>query len=359
MRLFGVRADGFHEYGEHVFSEEHQEAAIQSWMEHNPQAITDDGGLLIIGREVTTDLGASIDLLGVDRVGNVAVVELKRGQTPRETLAQALEYTAFVSTLGSDALGSLYRGYSGDDGITLASAHREFFDLSDEDTVAFNTEQRIVLVATDVAPAVHASAEYLNRRGLRVTCLEFGYFRTSTGEELLSTDIVVDGRPPAASRTTSGTGPRTDRAAFLDACDDTGRAVYEAILAMGERLALTNNWGTRGFSLRLKTNDGTEHTLCYGFPVPQRPAQARQSLSVAFAELERDLPAVRIVLEEVRAKMLETRLFVPSGRGSSVKWDLVRQPTPGQIDSVVALLEELCIRVEAASAGAFDGENSA
>lgn len=358
MRLFAVQPEGFREYGEHVFSEEHQEAAIQAWMEHNPQAITEDGGLLIIGREVTTDLGAFIDLLGVDRTGNVVVVELKRRQTPRETLAQALEYTAYVSTLDSDALGSLFQSYSGEEGVTLASAHRQFFELSEDDAVTLNKEQRIVLVAADITPPIRASAEYLNHRGLRVTCLEFGYFRTSTGEELLSTDIVVDGRPPTAPRPTSGTGPRIDRVAFLAACDNAGRAVYQPLLAMGEKLGLTNNWGSRGFSLRLKTEDGTEHTLCYGFPQPLRRGQSSQNLSITFAELERDLPSSLAVIQQARAKLLDSGVFVRSGRGSSIRWDLVREPTPGQLQTVISLLEGLCVTLMASSAEAAERANS-
>ena len=50
----------------------------------------EDGGLLIIGRQVRTECGAFMDLLGVDRNGDVAVVELKRDRTPRDTIAQIL-----------------------------------------------------------------------------------------------------------------------------------------------------------------------------------------------------------------------------------------------------------------------------
>ena len=73
-------------------------------LETNPDGILEDGRVLIIGRQVRTDLGGVIDLLGVDRQGNVVVVELKRDRTPRDVVAQALEYAAFAARLDVDAL---------------------------------------------------------------------------------------------------------------------------------------------------------------------------------------------------------------------------------------------------------------
>lgn len=54
---------------------------------------------MIIGKGVTTNLNTYIDLLGIDREGNAAIIELKRGRTPREILAQGLEYGSFVERL--------------------------------------------------------------------------------------------------------------------------------------------------------------------------------------------------------------------------------------------------------------------
>lgn len=57
---------------------------LREWLEANPNEIIDDGPLLIVGRQVPTDLGKSVGLLGVDREGNLVAVELKRGRTPRD-----------------------------------------------------------------------------------------------------------------------------------------------------------------------------------------------------------------------------------------------------------------------------------
>ena len=51
-----------------------------------------DRSLMIIGREVATPLGGRIDILAIDADGNLVVIELKRSRTPREVVAQTLDY---------------------------------------------------------------------------------------------------------------------------------------------------------------------------------------------------------------------------------------------------------------------------
>ena len=79
MRVFSDESDGgFTEYEQLPFEVDHEESVLEEWLESNPDGILEDGRILIIGRQVRTDLGGVIDLLGVDREGNVVVVELKR-----------------------------------------------------------------------------------------------------------------------------------------------------------------------------------------------------------------------------------------------------------------------------------------
>jgi RecB family endonuclease NucS len=105
MRVFGIDQDGkFQEYVWTPFHTQHEEAVLEDGLKENPDGIVEDGKLLIIGRQVSTNLGTTIDLLALDRLGNVVVVELKRDRTPRDTLAQALEYASFAEQLNTHEL---------------------------------------------------------------------------------------------------------------------------------------------------------------------------------------------------------------------------------------------------------------
>ena len=56
----------------------------------------------MIGSEVITPYGSRLDLLAIDADGNLNLLELKRDKTPREVVAQVLDYGSWASTLSRD-----------------------------------------------------------------------------------------------------------------------------------------------------------------------------------------------------------------------------------------------------------------
>jgi len=133
MKLFAVTPDDkFEEYTSEPFDAQHEERILENWLENNPDSILEDTKLLVIGRQVSTNLGGAIDLLALDLHGGAVIVELKRGRTPRETVAQALEYASYVEGLDYDELEYILREYTGDETASLAQYHREYFQVPPE-----------------------------------------------------------------------------------------------------------------------------------------------------------------------------------------------------------------------------------
>jgi RecB family endonuclease NucS len=54
--------------------------------------------ILVIGHQIPTKYGGYIDVLGVDVEGRIHVIELKRDRTPREVVAQILDYGSWAQT---------------------------------------------------------------------------------------------------------------------------------------------------------------------------------------------------------------------------------------------------------------------
>ena len=67
--------------------------------------------LLIIGRQVPTSFGKIIDLLAVDADGILHVLEPKKDKTPREVVAQVLDYGSWVRSLTHADVLKLFADY--------------------------------------------------------------------------------------------------------------------------------------------------------------------------------------------------------------------------------------------------------
>ena len=266
MRLFGISSSGeLTEYVRTDFGQEHREEVLENWLEKNPDGVVEDSKLLIIGRQVQTNLGGAIDLLAVDRNGDLAVIELKRERTPRDTIAQALEYASYGAQLTYEQLEQVARHYHDDEAMSLAEAHREYFALPAGEAVSFNKEQRIVVVGETVTREIRQTGAYLNANGLRVTCLEFSFFETDDGKRLLSGDPVVSSSAPATASVASGSRSKTTREEFLASLDENGVAAFSKVLGLADEKSLPVHWGVKGFSMNVDF-DGTHLKFCYGYP---------------------------------------------------------------------------------------------
>ncbi|RLF64431.1 MAG: DUF91 domain-containing protein, partial [Thermoplasmata archaeon] len=85
------------------------EERIEEWITKDISIVSED--LLVIGRQVETDFGGIIDLLCLNRVGDLIILELKRDKTPREITAQILDYASWVRDLPNEKITEIANGY--------------------------------------------------------------------------------------------------------------------------------------------------------------------------------------------------------------------------------------------------------
>jgi len=103
IRIWNVHSDdGQSELREVSKASVELEEHLEKWLEEDITILDED--LLVIGRQVPTDFGGKIDLLCLDRNGDLVIIELKRGKTPREVVAQALDYASWGVDFSRDEL---------------------------------------------------------------------------------------------------------------------------------------------------------------------------------------------------------------------------------------------------------------
>src|SRR6266852_2666249 len=97
-----------------------------------PRLLSDEW--MLIGRQESTGFGGRIDLLAIAPDGSLVLIELKRDRTPRDVVAQALDYASWIDRLKPEEITRIYSRFR--IGRDLASDFRERFKQAlDEDNL--------------------------------------------------------------------------------------------------------------------------------------------------------------------------------------------------------------------------------
>ena len=136
--------------------------------------------LLIFGRQVETAYGKKIDLLALDADGVVHVIELKKDRTPREIVAQLLDYGSWVGTLTVEDIAEIYAKRAGGNGQSFADAFRDRFGAELPETL--NESHQLIIVASELDASTERIVEYLSGYGVPINALFFRYFKDGEAE---------------------------------------------------------------------------------------------------------------------------------------------------------------------------------
>ena len=88
------------------------EQVLEDMIVSDPRILSDEW--MLIGRQEETGHGGRIDLLGIAPDGTLVLIELKRSRTPREVVAQALDYAGWVEGLSPERIAEIYSPFSND-----------------------------------------------------------------------------------------------------------------------------------------------------------------------------------------------------------------------------------------------------
>lgn len=188
------------------------------------------GSLMLIGQQVITDHGSRIDLLALDEEGTLYVFELKRSRTPREVVAQALDYGSWVRRISAERVAHIFETGPFASGRTLNTAFAEHFDGPLPEII--NESQRLVIVAAELDPASQRIVEYLlEDYGVPVNVVFFRYFKDGDSEYLgrswLQDPVIAEERT-RASETKRTPGEWNGRDYYIKYGDEARRSWDDA-----------------------------------------------------------------------------------------------------------------------------------
>ena len=157
---------------------------------------------MLIGRQERTSYGKIVDLLAVAPDGSLVLIELKRGKTPWDVVAQALDYASWVERLEARDIADIYRRFT--DGSDLAEDFKKHSG-ADLDEEQLNQTHQIVILSEDLDDSTERITRYLSERGVPINVLFFRVFKNGN-EKLLSRVWLVDPNETQADTVGAGRG---------------------------------------------------------------------------------------------------------------------------------------------------------
>ncbi|WP_404364865.1 endonuclease NucS domain-containing protein [Marinobacter sp.] len=149
---------------------------------------------LLIGRQVRTSYDKYVDLLAMDANGSVIIVELKRNKTPRDVVAQTIDYASWVVDLSDSDIAEIYLEFAEKYSRPHASLDEAFearfrTPLAD---ITINDSHQMVVVATELDASTERIINYLNYNAqISINALFFAAFEDN-GNHYLSRAWMID-----------------------------------------------------------------------------------------------------------------------------------------------------------------------
>lgn len=161
---------------------------LQEIIANNTEALGEE--LLIIQKEFHgfDDTNERLDLLALDKNGNVVIIENKLDDSGKDVTWQIIKYASYVSALTKDEIIKIFQEYLDryENNKNSENEMKTFFDVEDLEELVLNegvTSQRLMLVAGNFRKEITSSVLWLMNYGLKIQCIKATPFKT--GEKLI------------------------------------------------------------------------------------------------------------------------------------------------------------------------------
>jgi hypothetical protein len=148
---------------------------LQEWIANNPSCLNED--LLIIQKEFDgfNDTLERLDLLALDKSGNLVIIENKLDDTGRDVTWQVLKYSSYCSTLNASQIIGIFSQYLSRTGSEASAEEllEEFLETEDyKEKLNIGNSQRIMMIAGEFRKEVTSTVLWLLTYGLRLQCFK-------------------------------------------------------------------------------------------------------------------------------------------------------------------------------------------
>lgn len=149
---------------------------LQEWLANNPSSLGED--LLILQKEFDgfNDTKERLDLLALDKQGNLVIIENKLDDTGRDVTWQVLKYASYCSSLSKSQIISIYQDFLRKIGSDKTAEEKisDFYEGTEIEEISLNKglTQRLMLIAGNFRKEVTSTVLWLMNYNLRIQCFK-------------------------------------------------------------------------------------------------------------------------------------------------------------------------------------------
>ncbi|MEQ8623602.1 MAG: DUF4268 domain-containing protein [Vicingaceae bacterium] len=150
---------------------------LQEWIANDPTCLADEE-LLIIQKEFDgfEETRERLDLLALDKQGNLVIIENKLDDSGKDVTWQALKYASYCSTLSKEDIKRIFQDYLNVQNVENSAEEvlAEFLKKEDYSEVQINegSKQRIILIAAKFRKEVTSTVLWLMNFNIRIQCFK-------------------------------------------------------------------------------------------------------------------------------------------------------------------------------------------
>lgn len=145
---------------------------LQEWIAANPKVLGEE--LLIIQKEFSgfDNSNDRLDLLALDKSGNLVVIENKLDDSGKDVAGQGLRYVSFCSTLTPSHIVQIFAQYKHTSEREAKNEIANFLNSSDFEELELNENQRLILVAREFRVETTSTVLWLINNQLDIKCIK-------------------------------------------------------------------------------------------------------------------------------------------------------------------------------------------
>ena len=310
------------------------ESRIEDWIRQDIGLVNDD--LIVIGQQVPTSHTGNIDLLAMDHEANLIILELKRDRTPRDIVAQILDYASYVQKLGISEIREIVSAADFLDGKNLEEAFSEKF--GDDLPEFVNQAHRMYIVASSLDSSTERIVGYLSEtHGVDINVATFAYFNVG-GQEMIGRSMLID---EEVVQTRSETRAGSKRKRYLTEEELRRVAEGNGVGKLWDRAykgfrPMSRSRGRSGSSLFFNVQDRDGSSAAFVSLVPGASSR-KDGLAIALWP-DRILRLFNVTEEKIRIKCGLSESLVAKDVGTTSSWAYFFNDD--RLDRLIELLRE-------------------